>query len=203
MSAPNFPVELREDLLRLEKMLESLCQDKLQQSEAGRFKILNLACGECFEAESLAALAPSLIKAEESPKVELVGLDLRVAEIARASERCRDTEQAEFRFMAGSGTRLAQSKDFPDAYDLVFIRHQNFYHGAKDWHRLFEQALEKLAPEGKLIITSYFDREHSLAKQAIDRVGGHLLRDMSNGRARKLAFPGKCVDKRLAIFERK
>ena len=86
---------------------------------------------------------------------------------------------------------------------MVFVRHQNYYLGGKEWHAIFEQSLEKLAPDGKLIITSYFDHEHDLAKDAIQKVGGELIDEIANQEARSLATKGKFVDKRLAMFRRR
>ncbi len=205
MSHSEFKRRLATDINRLEKQLRRLCEGRLTAKERDRLRVLDVACGECFEGEMLSKLLRELSSAEggdDVPGVDFVGLDIREAEIARAAERVRSNHKADidFRFLAGDGKRLLKESE---EADVVFVRHQNYYLGGKDWHELFQQSLDKLAPDGKLIITSYFDHEHELAKDAIERVGGEIIEDLTNEEARALPTPGKCVDKRLAIFQRK
>ncbi|MDF1789320.1 MAG: class I SAM-dependent methyltransferase, partial [Verrucomicrobiales bacterium] len=133
-----------------------------------------------------------------------IGTDIRDREIERAAERCGKGEDGvDYRFMVKDGQKLTQDADLAEGFDVVFVRHQNYYLGGKEWHAIFEQSLEKLAPDGKLIITSYFDHEHDLAKDAIQKVGGELIDEIANQEARSLATKGKFVDKRLAMFRRR
>ena len=208
MGHSQFQRQLDEDLKRLEQQLRGLCQDQLRVSESERLKVLDLACGECFEAEMLQRVlretaAPSNPAEGSDLQVDFVGMDIREAEIARAAERCGKLEDpVNFKFLSGDGKKLLQDSALPEAFDVVFVRHQNYYLGGKDWHDLFQRSLERLAPNGKLIITSYFDHEHELAKEAIQNVGGQLIEDVANREARALQTVGKSVDKRLALFRR-
>ena len=83
------------------------------------------------------------------------------------------------------------------------MRHQNYWNGAKTWEEIFDQALGKVGDDGRLIITSYFDKEHELALEAIQRLGGELIRTEFNAETRKLITDGKSVDRHVAIFKRK
>ncbi|MEM9283380.1 MAG: hypothetical protein AAGA96_16275, partial [Verrucomicrobiota bacterium] len=67
----------------------------------------------------------------------------------------------------------------------------------------YDEALTKLDDDGRLIITSYFDKEHELALEAIQRLGGELIRTEQNLESRKLPTQGKSVDRHVAIFRRK
>lgn len=200
--------QLAEDMQRLEKQLRGLCRDRVKALDTERLRVLDLACGECFEAEMLQRVLRQLAAEEKGagPKdlgIDFVGADIREREIARAAERCGSGDEGvDYRFMVKNGQRLDQDADLEGDFDVVFVRHQNYYLGGKEWHELFEQSLSKLAPDGKLVITSYFDHEHELAKDAIAKVGGELIEDVANREARALATKGKHVDKRLAMFRR-
>ena len=200
---------LNEDMGRLRKQLQRLCKGRLNPVAEERLRVLDLACGECFEAEMLQKVLREMAADSQAIDtgnlaVDFVGTDIRDREISRAAERCGEGEEGvDYRFMVKDGQKIAGDADLGEDFDVVFVRHQNYYLGGKEWHEIFEQSLEKLAPDGKLIITSYFDEEHELAKKAISNVGGELIDDLANREARKLASKGKFVDKRLAIFRRK
>ncbi len=206
MGHAQFQRQLDSDLTRLEQHLRGLCKGQLRASESERLKVLDLACGECFEAEMLQRVLRESAQTDQADSellVDFVGMDIREAEVARAAERCGKLDDpVNFKFLAGDGKKLLQDSALPEAFDVVFVRHQNYYLGGKDWHDLFQRSLEKLAPNGKLIITSYFDHEHELAKEAIQNVGGQLVEDVANREARALQTVGKQVDKRLALFRR-
>ena len=53
------------------------------------------------------------------------------------------------------------------------------------------------------MITSYFDREHQLALDALQKLGAEIVTTHSNPHARKLTTPGKSVDKHIAVLRRK
>ena len=68
---------------------------------------------------------------------------------------------------------------------------------------VYDQALEKLDPEGRLVITSYFDEEHQLALDAIRKLGGELVVTERNEESRSLPTPGKSIDRHVAVFRKK
>ena len=198
---------LAQDMDRLQKQLRGLCEGRLSPADEIRLRVLDLACGECHEAEMLKKVMRQMAAGEgreHELSVDFIGTDIRDREIERAAERCGKGEDGvDYRFMVKDGQKLTQDADLAEGFDVVFVRHQNYYLGGKEWHAIFEQSLEKLAPDGKLIITSYFDHEHDLAKDAIQKVGGELIDEIANQEARSLATKGKFVDKRLAMFRRR
>ena len=194
--------DLATDLSRLKRQLGTLCQDGLELQDPKQLRVLDLACGECFEAATLQEVLREL-GGDETLEVDFVGADIRPREIARAAERWGSGDDGvTYRFLVKDAQELAGDLDLGEAFDAVIVRHQNYYLGGKQWHAIFEQGLEKLAPKGKLVITSYFDHEHALAKKAIQNVGGELIADLANREARALRTRGKYVDKRLALFRR-
>jgi hypothetical protein len=53
------------------------------------------------------------------------------------------------------------------------------------------------------VITSYFDKEHQLALEALQKLGAEVVLSRRNERSRKLITPGKSVDKHIAVLRRK
>jgi hypothetical protein len=100
-------------------------------------------------------------------------------------------------------SKLDRNREIGGEFDLAFMRHQNFWDEPQVWKRIFEQGLAKLSDEGLLVITSYFDREHELAQRAITEAGGELIVTERNLESLELAYPGKSVDRHIAVFRKK
>lgn len=206
--------ELDEDMVRLRRMLHSVTKGdaeavrrRLQKQEESR--ILDLACGACNEAEALTDFVAEL-KGDGDKKIKLTGVDMRAREIADAQRRFGGKHvleesgvEKEFDFLTGDASKLDAHGEMGADFDLVFLRHQNYWNADKTWEEIFDQALGKLGDDGRLIITSYFDKEHSLALNAIQRLGGELIKTEFNDETRELMTPGKSVDRHVAIFRRK
>lgn len=204
----------RRDLERLRRMLQKVTEDDTEEvrrrlGARDEARVLDLACGECREAEVLTDFLSELRGADEGT-VKLTGIDVREREIADAARRFggrRETGDRpvvrECEFLAGDASRLDEEGAVEEDFDLVFLRHQNFWNGASTWEAIYDQALAKLDEGGRLVITSYFDREHDLAVEAIRRLGGDLVRSEFNPESRALPTPGKSVDRHVAVFRRR
>jgi SAM-dependent methyltransferase len=221
MNQQHFHQKLDEDLGRLKQFLHQSLHDlPPKPNHPDNLRILNLACGNCHEAEILAdhfANPPSSsLHSPAESRVELVGVDIRQREIADARARCREylkdlaqsegaetAQQRSFEFLAADATMVGSHRELCDPFDVVFLRHQNFWHDRDIWHDIFQQGLEKLSPGGTLILTSYFDREHALALQAVQHLGGELITSVENEASRKLRSAAKSVDKHLAVFRKR
>jgi len=209
------PPHPHSDLQTLEQALRqavsrdvNFLQDLKPRAEA---RVLDLACGSCEEARTLTQLCSQWKQQGNAPPLEsvhLTGIDIRAREIAEAVERFRDERIADsatrsrYRFICEDASRLSDHRQLPGEFDLVFLRHQNYWNGAAVWEKIFDQALERLAPNGRLIITSYFDREHVQALEAFSRQGARLVHTLRNPQSRQLHYPGKSVDRHIAILER-
>ncbi|MFD0895011.1 class I SAM-dependent methyltransferase [Luteolibacter ambystomatis] len=159
--------------------------------------VLNLACGRADETGTLfAALAPARIG-------YYLGIDLLPGDIAEAAKRWQpETPDTRIEFRAGDASRTDRMRELPP-FDLVFIRHQNYWHDAPVWDRLLQNALAALKPGGVLAITSYFDREHELALTSLKLRGAELLANLRHTESRTLDdAPNKSVDRHLAILRR-
>ena len=199
---------LEEDMRRLENLIAQAARAdaELQRNISSKenFQLLNLACGACNEAKTLAKVFGISDRAnEEKRNMNFIGLDVRDREIAEATARFRSDSNSQFEFINGDATKLDGYKQLPGSFDVIFVRHQNLWNGKRTWEEIYHKAMEKVSPSGRLIITSYFDREHEQAIEVIKNQGGQLLVNEANKSPRKLPFNGKSVDRHLAILKRK
>ncbi|RFC44055.1 MAG: SAM-dependent methyltransferase [Verrucomicrobia bacterium] len=200
---------LETDLRRLDGELSRLLGDDAGFLETLRgsndVRILDLACGACDEAEVLTRRIARL-RGDELPEtaagIRFTGMDIRAREIGWARERFRGEGAVSYEFLEGDARRLDGHSQLPEQFDLVFMRHQNLWNGRRVWEEIYHKALEKLSPGGRLVITSYFDREHEQALAAIQAQGGKLLVTHRNPFSRELATPGKSVDRHLAVLQK-
>lgn len=184
------------DVARLETMLREILKlaDFTADSPAA---VLNLACGRADETGTLfRVLAPAQIGF-------YLGIDLLPSDIAEARKRWVPAEPGtEIDFRTGDASRTDRMRELPP-FDLVFIRHQNYWHDAPVWDQLLENALAALKPEGVLVITSYFDREHELALATLKMRGARVLANLRHADSRVLDdAPNKSVDRWLAVIRR-
>jgi SAM-dependent methyltransferase len=159
--------------------------------------VLNLACGRADETGVLLDAAAPL-----ATELFYLGIDLRPPEIAEARSRWVPAAPPGWQldFRAGDASRTDRMKQLPP-FDLVFIRHQNYWHDPAVWLVLFKNALAALNPGGLLAITSYFDREHDLATACLLGCGAVKRAELPHPDSRPLPdAPGKSVDRRLALF---
>lgn len=173
-------------------------------SSGGTSQILDLACGPCREAGTLVDVFRK-IKGGHGP-VRFVGADIRRRELDEAAVRAKRAGKAgdTFEFLAENCAEIGRHSQLGSDFDMVFLRHQNYWNDQPVWQRIFEQGLGKLRDDGLLVITSYFDREHELALQALQRAGAELVVSEKNGSSRLLSgTPGKSVDRHVAVFRRK
>ncbi len=166
-------------------------------------QLLNLACGACNEAKTLAKIFGGKVgEADYKRHLQFVGLDVRAREIAEAAERFSDDSNSQFEFINGDATKLEDHQQLAGSFDLIFMRHQNLWNGKRTWEEIYHKALEKLSPDGRLIITSYFDREHEQAIDVIKNQGGQLVVSKANENSRRLPYSGKSVDRHLAVLKK-
>ena len=212
------------DLARLKKMLrrvlgndEAAMKRVFESGGADALRILDIACGDCREADTLGDTFAEM-KAEQSPSeappldIKLTGIDVRAREIAEAQRRfggnredAKTGARREAEFLTGDASKLDEHRELGDGedFDVVFMRHQNYWNGDATWEKIYDQALGKLDPEGRLVITSYFDEEHQLALDAIRKLGGELIVTERNEESRSLPTPGKSIDRHVAVFRKK
>ncbi len=187
---------IAEDLSKLKGLLKDGLAGRLPP--APDLRILNLACGRCDEAETLITVGQEL--AGDKGGVEMIGADIRIREIRQARERHAGLPAE---FLIEDAAQLSRNKALGDDFGLVFLRHQNFWHGQELWKKIFDQGIAKLRPDGMLVITSYFDVEHRLALEALQKMGMEIVSNRRNKTSRALAdAPGKSVDRWVAVLRR-
>jgi len=190
---------LQQDLDKLEGNLRKLLDPHVAQKD--HLNLLNIACGRGDETGVL-----SKILSEKSKSAHIQGLDIRAAQIDQANSRWKSSlekTRTTTDFITHRGDQLDELSEI-DPPDIAFLRHQNFWNDRPVWTKIFDQALDKLSEDGHLVITSYFDKEHALATEALRSLGAIEVGSIVNPNSRLLSdAPGKSVDKHLAIFRKK
>jgi len=190
---------LQQDLDKLEGNLRKLLDPHVAQKD--HLNLLNIACGRGDETGVL-----SKILSEKSKSAHIQGLDIRAAQIDQANSRWKSSlekTRTTTDFITHRGDQLDELSEI-DEPDIAFLRHQNFWNDRPVWTKIFDQALDKLSEDGHLVITSYFDKEHALATEALRSLGAIEVGSIVNPNSRILSdAPGKSVDKHLAIFKKK
>ena len=191
------PPIIAEDMAKLHTLLHDSLAPHLPDGQKD-MRILNLACGRCDEAETLIQTGRELTGGGD---VQMVGADIRIREIRQARET-HGHLPAEF--LIEDATKMDQHKELGDDFNMVFLRHQNFWHGQELWKKIFDQGIAKLRPDGMLVITSYFDVEHRLALRALEALGMEVVSNKRNKASRALSdAPGKSVDRWVAVLRRR
>ncbi|MBB5036287.1 MAG: methyltransferase domain-containing protein [Verrucomicrobiota bacterium] len=195
-ASTSLPPSIAQDMAKLKGLLRESLQPNLKA--ANDLRILNLACGRCDEAETLVSVGQELTPGGQ---VEMIGADIRIREIRQAREQHAHLPA---KFLIEDATKMDQHKELGDDFNLVFLRHQNFWHGQELWKKIFDQGIAKLRPDGMLVITSYFDVEHKLALKALEALGMEVVSNKRNKASRALSdAPGKSVDRWVAVLRRK
>lgn len=160
---------------------------------SGKMAVMNLACGRADETGALAeALAPAEIGF-------YLGMDLRAEAIAEAKRRW-ELPGGEIDFREGNAAMIGRMEGLPE-FDLVFIRHQNYWHEPMVWEGILDEALAALKEGGHLVCTSYFDLEHELFAASMRARGAVLLANVRHAFSRELPdAEGKSVDRRVAVW---
>lgn len=190
------------DLKRLKEFLtQTLEKSGVSMPGAGEnsVELLNLACGR---ADETAVLADVFGKKADS--IHLTGIDIRDREIHEARERWQKLAHgASADFLVQDASQLSQLNELCKRFDVAFMRHQNFWNGDMTWTKIYDEALHRLDEDGLLVITSYFDREHRLALDAIQALGAELVCSERNHDSRIITdAPNKSVDRHVAVFRK-
>jgi len=182
------------DIRRLGVMLkDSFSNAKIRFQ--GKISILNLACGR---ADETGVLVKSLAPAEVG---FYLGIDLRGDAIEEASRRWKSTT-CEIHFTEGNAAMVGRMKSLPE-FDLIFLRHQNYWHEPMVWEGILDEAMSAMKPNGYLVCTSYFDLEHNLFMASMRERGANLLVNVRNHQSRLLLdAEGKSVDRWLGIWSK-
>lgn len=187
---------IADDMRKLDALLRETVAPHLPFAAKEELRLLNIACGQCDEAETLVNFA----KSQTDGEVKLIGADIRIREILQARE---NFSHLPAEFLLEDATKLSRHKELGEDFKMVLMRHQNFWHGPELWKRIFEEGLTKVSDDGLLVITSYFDKEHELALDALQKLGAEVVLSRRNEQSRQLLTPGKSVDKHIAVLRRR
>jgi len=191
----NYIKFLNEDLNQLKLLLTPLIAEHLSVTNDS-VRCLNLACGRADESGILReVLAPY------ATDLQIFGVDIRERELDVARSRWRSDPHTSYTFLYHDATKLHLITELAQPCDIIVMRHQNYWNGAITWQSIYDSALNRLGPNGILVITSYFDKEHLQALQAIQQLGATLITTIRNPISRPVNdAPNKSVDRHVAVF---
>lgn len=193
----NYIKYLNQDLNQLKLLLTPLIAAHLSIT-SDSIRCLNLACGRADESGILRELLSPYTE-----NLQIFGVDIRERELDLARSRWKSDPQTSYNFLYHDATKLHLINELAQLCDIVVMRHQNYWNGAITWQNIYDSALNRLYPDGILIITSYFDKEHLQAIQAIQQLGATLLTTIKNPISRPVTdAPNKSVDRHIAIFSK-
>ncbi len=188
---------LNEDLCKLKLLLKLLITENFTANYSS-LRCLNLACGRADESGILNEILAPL-----SASIEIIGIDIRERELETARTRWKSDPLTSYIFLNHDATKLHLIAELAQPFDIIILRHQNFWNGAQTWKNIYDSALKRLSATGILVITSYFDQEHIQAMEAIQSLGATLIKTMQNQQSRILMkSPLKSVDRHIALFKK-
>lgn len=181
-------------MARLETLLKEAFAIAPIDFRKDHIAVLNLACGRADETGVLATVI-------NPTKIGFyLGMDLRAEAIAEAKKRWLPMH-GEIDFREGNAAMLGRIEGLPK-FDLVFIRHQNYWHQPLVWEGIIDEAIAAMAPGGKLVCTSYFDREHELLLASLRARHVRILANLRHALSRPLPdAPQKSVDRWILVAD--
>ena len=182
------------DIQRLGKLLRDSYR-AIDTDFDDKISVLNIACGRADETGVLVnALGPARDEF-------YLGIDLRADAIREAAARWY-SDNCQIQFIEGNAAMLGRMKTLPE-FDLVFIRHQNYWHEPMVWEGILDEAIALMKPNGLLSCTSYFDLEHDLFLASMRERDAKMLLNVRNPDSRALPdAAGKSVDRWLGIWRK-
>jgi SAM-dependent methyltransferase len=161
-------------------------------------EILDIGCGTCEEGDLLAKFfaGQDLGNLVSPDRANFTGIDIDPESIEKAKENHSRFEDGSypiklpkiFSFIKADATKLEKYKKVPKEVDVVIIRHQQLA-GDSDfdveeareiWTIIFKKALERLAENGIILITSYTDIEHEELKDILSKLNCRIVVDEDN-----------------------
>lgn len=186
---------LNEDLSKLKLLLTPLVNENITV-ENDSLRCLNIACGRADESGVLKEVLAPL-----ASDIQIYGVDIRERELDIARNRWRSDPHTCYTFLYHDATKLHLITELAQPCNIILMRHQNYWNGAAIWQKIYDSALNRLSPDGILVITSYFDEEHLQALRSIQQLGATLITTIQNPLSRILLdTPTKSVDRHIAIF---
>ncbi len=175
--------------------------------------ILDVGCGRCEEGIVLSAYFGGGEYGFPSENVKLIGIDIKKEDIEKAifsHQRPDFSEQVtkyvlppNFEFIHGDATKLDQYPQIPDQVDVIVIRHQQISANEKVWMEIFQKSLEKLSPNGIMILTSFSDIEHKMLMEKLKELDVEVVVNERNPFAKPTKHKEVSIDRNIAIVKRK
>jgi len=194
-------------------LVTEVAKTQYQPPQDRQTQILDVGCGKCEEGIVLSAYFGGGEFGSASNNAKLIGIDIKKEDIDRAisnhqlpdfSERItKYVLPSNFEFIHGDATKLDQYPQTPDQVDVIVIRHQQISDNEQVWVKIFQEALNRLSPNGIMILTSFSDVEHKMLMEKLNALDVEILVDEANPYTKPTQHKEVSIDRNITIIKRK
>lgn len=194
-------------------LVSTVVKTNYEPPENRQTQVLDLACGRCEEGIVLSAFFGGGEFGSASTRAKVTGVDIKQAEIARAIQDYQIPDfskpittyylPSNFEFIQGDATNLDNYPQIPQQADVVVIRYQQISDNEQIWSHIFQQALNRVTPEGIVIITSFSDIEQKMLLEALSKLDCQIVLNERNQFAKPLNHEKISLDRNITILKRK
>ncbi len=166
--------------------------------------VLDLACGLCIEGAALSAFFGGNNFSYPSDMVKITGIDINPEEIESTAEfHARFMPQVDIEFICGDAARLQDYPQVPSEADVVVIRNQHIMDNRAVWEKIFQTAIDRVTPEGIILLTSVNTAEHIAALVTLDQLNGEIALSSTNQYAEEVEPGTTKPDRYMAIIRKR
>ena len=192
------------------RMLETYVP-QVGYSSTPKPRILNLGCGECYEAHVLSGYFGNQPDGFSSEDVLVVGIDVdeEAIERARTEYQTRDAKKLyiwtkqpaeNYKFIHEDARKLRELVD--GKFDVIVARHPNVAEIPDAWHDIFRESNEVIRPNGILLATSFSDIEHKILEEQIRRAAYKIALSSSNQHSIPTDYKEVSIDRNILIAKK-
>ena len=214
LSALEAAREIGEERKRFWNMLVTeVAKTDYQPPQDRQAQILDVGCGKCKEGIVLSAYFGGGEFGSANDNVKLIGIDINKRDIDKAISGHQRTDFSQqvtryvlpsnFEFIHGDATKLDQYPQIPDQLDVIVIRHQRILDNEEIWTEIFQESLNRLSPDGIMILTSFSDVEHQMLMEKLKELNVEVKIDETNPYAKPTLHEEVSTDRNITIIKRK
>ncbi|MDI6722096.1 MAG: class I SAM-dependent methyltransferase [Candidatus Aenigmarchaeota archaeon] len=171
-------------------------------------RILNLGCGECYEATALTGYFGGQPSDQYSDDVQHIGIDLDGHRINRAKRELNSyflhkrkyVPRPNYEFIAGDARQL---RNFViGKFDVIVARHASVEERRDEWVHILDEAMYVAAPLNLFIGSTYADTEHEIFEGLLERLNYDIILSDFNPHAIHGGIFGDTLIDKYVIFAR-
>lgn len=171
----------------------------------GNMKILALGCYDCLEAKPLNRyFGGGDLASNVNNNIQIFGIDKNSRGRRQAIEDYSEQGKlpSAYSFLHGDASDLSTVWGVPQEVDMVVFRHPQNITNKELWEKIFQQAMNRLSPSGRILVTSYSNDEHVMVTDLLEKLQCEIEVNKENPYASPLTRD-IWFDKHIAIAKKK